>query len=287
MTPARCTLAATLLLAALAPARAVETPRSTLTDSRVRYVDYNESQVYKLNGVFRAATHIIFGEGEEITSVALGDTVSWEVAPADNMLFVKPREAAGPTNLIVITKRGTHVRSYTFELSVRPGSIGAGTDAVFQVRFRYPEDEAAQRVQAEARAKLAQAVQLEAGVVKLALDAAVLDGTRNLNYSLAGSSDLQPSEVTDNGEFTLLRFPRNQPIPAIFTVNPDGSESIVPYDVRDEFVVIHQVARQLRVRRGSSLLCIWNNAFDPYGRDLSTGTASPEVERVIERTPHE
>jgi len=285
MTRARPTLAAIVLLASLEPAQAVETPRSTATDSRVRYVDYNETQVYKLNGVFRAATHIIFGVGEEITSVALGDTVSWEVAPADNMLFVKPREAAGPTNLIVITKRGMEVHSYTFELSVRPGSIGAGTDAVFQVRFRYPAEEAARRAEAQARAKLVQAAQLEAGVVKLALDAAVLEGTRNLNYALAGSSDLEPSEITDNGQFTLLRFPRNQPIPAIFTVNPDGSEAIVPYNVRDEFVVIHQVARELRLRRGMSLLCIWNNAFDPYGRDLSTGTASPEVERVIERTP--
>lgn len=285
MTRARPTLAAIVLLASLEPAQAVETPRSTATDSRVRYVDYNETQVYKLNGVFRAATHIIFGVGEEITSVALGDTVSWEVAPADNMLFVKPREAAGPTNLIVITKRGMEVRSYTFELSVRPGSIGAGTDAVFQVRFRYPAEEAARRAEAQARAKLVQAAQLEAGVVKLALDAAVLEGKRNLNYALAGSSDLEPSEITDNGQFTLLRFPRNQPIPAIFTVNPDGSEAIVPYDVRDEFVIIHQVARELRLRRGMSLLCIWNNAFDPYGRDLSTGTASPEVERVIERTP--
>ena len=95
MPRARPTLAAIVLLASLEPAQAVETPRSTATDSRVRYVDYNETQVYKLNGVFRAATHIIFGVGEEITSVALGDTVSWEVAPADNMLFVKPREAAG------------------------------------------------------------------------------------------------------------------------------------------------------------------------------------------------
>lgn len=283
---ARCALGA-FLLAPVGPVMAVETPRPTVTDSRVRYVDYDASQVYKLNGVFRAATHIIFGAGEEIASVALGDTVSWEVAPADNMLFVKPREAAGPTNLIVITKRGSVVRSYTFELSVRQGSIGAGTDAVFQVRFRYPQEEAEERIQADARAKLVKAAQLEAGVVRLALDAAVVQGARNLNYVLAGSSELQPSEVTDNGQFTVLRFPRHQAVPAIFTVNPDGSEAIVPYDVRDDFVVIHQVAREFRLRRGNALLCIWNNAFEPYGRDLSSGTASPDVERVIESTGDE
>jgi len=56
---------------------------------------------------------------------------------------------------------------------------------------------------------------------------------------------------------------------------------VVPFDVRDDFVVVHGVVRQLRLRRGRSLLCIWNDAFEPYGRDLSTGTASPEVLREV------
>jgi len=88
--------------------------------------------------------------------------------------------------------------------------------------------------------------------------------------------------VTDNGQFTVLRFPRNQPIPAIFTVLPDGSEAVVPYDVRGEFVVIHRVAKEFRLRRGKAIACIWNNAPAGYGPDTSSGTSSPEVERQIE-----
>lgn len=269
-------------LSSFVPAHAEETPRAGFTDSRVRVVNYDEQQVYKINGVFRSATQVIFAPGEEIISAALGDTVSWEIAPSANMLFLKPKDAAGPTNLIVVTKGAGPVRTYHFALTARSGSIGQGSDAVFQVRFRYPAEEAALASANYAQEQMAQAIQLEATVVKMALDAAVVQGERNLKYSVAGSSDMEPSEVSDNGQFTVLRFPRNQPIPAIFVVNEDGSEAVVPFDVRDDFVVIHQVARQFRLRKGKSLLCIWNNAFDKIGGDLASGTASKDVERIIE-----
>jgi type IV secretion system protein VirB9 len=263
-------------------AHAGDTPRAGAADARMRTVDYNPRQVYRVTGVFRTATQILFGDGEEILHVALGDTVAWEVAPAANILFLKPREKAGPTNLIVTTKQGGIVRNYQFELSARYGSIGSGTrDTMFQVKFRYPAEERAAAAAARAQRMLLQAAVIEGTAVKFALDAAVLEGPRNLRYSLKGDGDLQPSEVTDNGQFTVLRFPRNQAIPAIFQVLPDGSESIVPFDVRDDFVVVHGVVRQLRLRRGKSLLCIWNDAYAAYGRDLSTGTASPDVTREI------
>ena len=270
-----------------APAFAEETPRAGYLDSRVRMVDYNEHQVYRLTGVFRSATQVVFGNGEEIVSAALGDTISWEIAPAENMLFLKPKDDAGPTNLIVVTKRGSLVRTYQFALNARGGAITQNSDTVFQVRFRYPQEEAAIRAANAAKAQFAEALKVEASVVKMALDAAASQGTRNLNYSVAGPLELEPSEVTDNGQFTLMRFPRNQPIPSIFVVNEDGSEAIVPYDVRDEFVVIHQLSRQFRLRRGNSLLCIWNNAFDRFGLDVSSGTASPDIEKVIERANHD
>src|SRR3546814_21079639 len=79
-----------------------------------------------------------------------------------------------------------------------------------------------------------------------------------------------------------MRFPRNQPVPAIFTVLPDGSEAVVPYDVRGEFVVIHQVSRHFRLRRGQLLVCIWNEDFDRYGPDNRTGTASKELPRQVD-----
>ncbi len=274
-------LAAIGIMLATSPALASETPQPTAEDSRIREVIYSEAQVFRIVGVFRSATQIVFSSGERVEYVALGDTVSWEVAPADNSLFIKPRERAGATNLIVITRSNAGNRTYTFELSARRGGISARTsDTFFKVKFRYPREEAAAAQAAKTQAAYAQSLALQSGAIRSALDLAVLEGTRNLNYSVQGSSKIQPSEITDNGQFTALRFPNQRELPAFFAVNPDGSESIVPFDVRDEFVVIHGVYTQLRLRRGKEVLCVFNEAPDVYGRDPKTGTASSIVERT-------
>ncbi|OAO04836.1 P-type conjugative transfer protein VirB9 [Sphingomonadales bacterium EhC05] len=269
------------LLISGSPVMAGETPQPTAQDNRIREVVYDENQVFRIVGVFRSATQIVFSPGERVEHVALGDTISWEVAPAENSLFIKPRERAGPTNLIVITRSNTGNRTYTFELSTRRGAIGERTaDTFFKVAFRYPREEAAAAQAAATQAAYTKAVALQSGAIRSALDLGVLEGSRNLKYSVQGSSEIQPSEITDNGQFTALRFPNQREIPAIFAISPDGSESIVPFDVRDEFVVVHGVFAQLRLRRGKKVLCIFNDAPDFYGRDPKTGTASSIVDRT-------
>ena len=47
-----------------------------------------------------------------------------------------------------------------------------------------------------------------------------------------------------------------------------------------EFVVIHGVTRGLRLRRGQSVLCLFNDAYDARGVAVGTGTASPAVDRA-------
>ena len=276
-------LFACLMLAAT-PAMARETPHPGNADPRIKWVNYDPAQVYRIVGVFRSATQVVFAPDEEIAHVALGDTISWEVAPVGNIIFIKPRERAGPTNLIVSTTKGGVTRNYQFELIARTGAISVKTpDTFFQVRFHYPADEALQAAQAALAQKAQALAVLEAGAVKLALDHGVVEGPRNMKYQVEGASELQPSEISDNGQFTVLRFPNRREIPAIFVVQPDGSESLVPFDVRDDFVVVHQIAKQLRLRRGKLVLCIYNQGDPTYGVDHKTDTASPDVDRTMKQ----
>lgn len=276
-------LFACLMLAAT-PAMARETPHPGNADPRIKWVNYDPAQVYRIVGVFRSATQVVFAADEEIAHVALGDTISWEVAPVGNIIFIKPRERAGPTNLIVSTTKGGVTRNYQFELIARTGAISVKTpDTFFQVRFHYPADEALQAAQAALAQKAQALAVLEAGAVKLALDHGVVEGPRNMKYQVQGASELQPSEISDNGQFTVLRFPNRREIPAIFVVQPDGSESLVPFDVRDDFVVVHQIAKQLRLRRGKLVLCIYNQGDPTYGVDHKTDTASPDVDRTMKQ----
>src|SRR3546814_17921521 len=71
-----------------------------------------------------------------------------------------------------------------------------------------------------------------------------------------------------------MRFPNQRELPAFFIVNPDGSEAIASFDVRDEYVVLHGVYGTIRLRRGLEVLCIHNQKTDYYGRDPKTDTAS-------------
>ncbi|MBP7817087.1 MAG: P-type conjugative transfer protein VirB9 [Phenylobacterium sp.] len=264
-------------LASASPASALDTPKPGPSDPRIKVVDYDPWAVVKITGVFRTATQILLGPDEAILHVAVGDATGWDVAAEKNILFVKPKAARPPTNLIVTTSRGVETRNYTFELSTRAGSSARNTpDTVFGLRFRYPQDENA----AISAAVTAQTAQLERRIVDLKLDRAVVEGRRNLNYGVQGATALQPSEVSDNGRFTVMRFPANQQVPAIYQVESSGTESLIPFDVRGEFVVVHAVVRQLRLRRGQDVLCIFNQAFEPYGVNPATGTAAPDVQRT-------
>jgi len=275
-------LALAALLAA-GPAGALETPRPGAADPRIRTVDYDPQQVVRVVGVFRTATQIVLGADETVLHAALGDATGWEVAPEENVVFIKPKAKRPPTNLIVTsTTRAGETRTYIFELTTRAGSASRNApDTFFVVRFRYPADDRAKAVAAVSAADAA----LQRKVLDLKLERGVLEGPRNLAYEVQGAASLQPSEVTDNRRFTVMRFPAGQPVPAIYTVTADGTESLVPFDVRGEFVVIHATAKRFRLRRGKDLLCIYNLANDPYGVSLGTNTAAPDVERTDKGAP--
>ncbi len=273
---------AAIVVGRATPAWAIETPRPGAADPRIKTVDYDPMQVVRIVGVFRTATQIILSEDETIQHVALGDTTGWDVAAEKNILFAKPKAPRKPTNLIVTTTTGGETRNYTFELSTRAGATSRNApDTFFVVRFRYLAQERAQLVKALTAAEAA----LEQKIVQLKLDRGVVEGTRNLAYEVQGSGAIAPSEISDNGRFTVLRFPGAQAVPAIYTVTPDGSESLVPFDVRGEFLVIHQTAPVFRLRRGREVLCIFNQAYAPYGVNLGTNTASPDVDRTVKEAP--
>lgn len=276
----RAAIAAALLAGLSAtPAVAIQDPQAGTRDPRVRTVVYDEMNVVRVVGTLLASTQVVFGPEEEIAHIAVGDAAAWQVAPAANLLFLKPTELRGPTNMQVVTRRGSgERRSYQFELRARDGAVTADAgEAMFKVIFRYPDDErraAAARV-AEARA---------AATERLARDRLDVDhfyGPRNWRYSAQGSTAIEATEVSDNGRLTAFRFPVNAEVPAIYIVAPDGSEAIAPRTVRGELVLVHATAAQFRLRRGAEVLCVFNHGHDPLGQNPGTGTVTPEVAREV------
>lgn len=275
-------LLAGVMAAALATtAQAAPAPTPAARDPRLRWVDYAPGVVVKVMGASRTATQLVFGEAETIRHVALGDPAAWEVAAEDGVLFLRPKTAGPPTNLIVTTRTSQGAsRHYHFEL-IASRKTGDRQAPDFAIGFRHPADEAA-RV---ATALTAQTQALERKVVQLQLERGAIEGPRNLDYELVGDMSLAPSETSDNGRFTVLRFPAGRPLPAVYLLASDGAETLARFDVRGEFVVVHQTAAALRLRSGRRILCILNRAFDADGRSSGTLTASPDVERSLANKP--
>ena len=234
----------TFALGFAGPVLALQQPAPGQRDARVRMVTYDPANVVRLNGVIRASTQIVFADDEEIAHVAIGDAVAWEVAPAGSILFLKPREKHAPTNLQVVTTRPDgRKRSYQFELSIAETTLA---DSYFVVRFAYPGDEIERR-RTEAAARGAER---EGALIEQTFDLHHAYGARNWRFSAQGSIDLEPEAVFDDGKETTFRFAGNREIPAIYLINSDGSESLVPKDVRGELVVVHATAREFRLAQG-------------------------------------
>jgi type IV secretion system protein VirB9 len=263
-------------------ALALETPRSASQDGRIRFVDYQPYNITRIVGTLRSSVEIEFAADEEIAHVALGNSVAWEVAPAGNILFLKPRENQPVTNISVVTaRRDGSTRSYQMELTVRDGSVAVGQNTYFYVKYRYPADEAEQRkLESAARARAAQA-----GLADQVLALHEAYGPRNWRYSAQGAQALQPQSVYDNGKVTTFAFVGNQEMPAIYIENSDGSESLVPKSVDGNLVLVHALSRKFILRRGGDALCVFNEAYDRVGINPDTNTTSPSVERVVKAQP--
>lgn len=257
---------------------ALEIPTTASQDSRVRFVSYQPYNITRIIGSLRSSVQVEFAREEEIAHVALGNSVAWEVAPAGNILFLKPRENQPVTNIsVVTTRRDGSTRSYQMELKVREGSVEVGENTYFYVKFRYPQEEAEQRRQ-QAAAQ-ARAVQAKDADDVLSLHEAY--GPRNWRYSAQGAEALEPQSVYDNGKITTFSFAGNQEMPAIYMENSDGSETLVPKTVDGNLVMVHALSRKFILRRGKDVLCVFNEAYDRIGINPATNTTSPSVERIV------
>jgi type IV secretion system protein VirB9 len=259
-------------LAVNALAQAETVPMGMRADARIKNVAYNADDVVKVVGHYGYSTDIVFAAYEEIENLAAGDSVAWEIAPVGNHLFVKPRESNAVTNMTVVTNR----RTYEFSLDAREAKVASRADdssMFFQVRFRYPDDEAALlKAETETHRKEAESARMQA-----ILDAPAVP--RNWDYWACGKRDLWPTEVYDDGRFTYLRFPNSQELPAVFMTNADGTESLANGGMHGDQYVMQVTTRKIVLRKGQAIACITNRSFDPRGVSTSGGTTNPALQR--------
>jgi type IV secretion system protein VirB9 len=277
-----------ILIALLLPALALAevTPRKGEYDPRVRVVDYNALNVVKLATFYGVSTHIQFADAETIKDVAVGDDMAWKVVPRGNHLFVKPQAQKADTNVTVITDK----RTYQFALVVQPRQLNDATawadhNLIFSLKFRYPEDEAAQL--AEKTNKEIVKARLNEFKTK-AKDATPQQDTAsvglNFDYWVAGSEEISPTAAYDDGRFIYLTFTNNRDMPAVFSEEAEEkNEGLINTSViNGNTIVVQRLVGRLILRKGDYVASVINKSFDlNRGRDNTTGTVVSNVQRVI------
>jgi type IV secretion system protein VirB9 len=236
----RSAILAIALALALAPAAfAAQSPQPGAADPRIRTVAYDPDQVVELRGVFDYQLMLEFAPGERIENVSIGDGLAWQITPNKraDLLFLKPIDAAGPTNMTVVTDR----RRYAFRLSARSAQ-GLKAEAIaYVVRFLYPAPPAQEKAQPPAAPP----------------------ERKNLADTYTGSKAVLPSQVFDDGTFTYFRWPEAVGTPALFVQATDGAESLVNFGVRNGYLVVEQVAPRFVLRNGTEVATLINDAWRP------------------------
>jgi len=251
---------------------ALERPEGGNLDERIKFIDYNPTEVVDIVVHYGYSTHIQFSNSEVVDKIAMGDRDAWSIGEVNNHLFLKAVKEKAGTNMTVVTNK----RVYNFELSAHwsiNGSHPIPNDMLFQLTFKYPEEA---KKKAE-KIRLAKALEKE-------LNSSPIANAGNQNYWAKGSEELIPNKAFDDKRFTYLTFANNKEMPAIFVINSDGTESLVNTNIdplNKDTIIIHKIAKQLVLRNGNAVACVFNQSYDPNGIRNVNGTTSSSVKRVL------
>lgn len=206
-------------------------PTSTMpVDPRIRHYAYNENAVYRLDLYLKSVTALQFGAGEEVQSILIGDSASWEVVKlkSGNVVSIKPIVAAADTNMTIYTDK----RVYSFDLH-SAGEAAPGAPSVFRSVFTYPV----------ARKPRVTPVSDAATVV-------------NSNYLVSGEGAFRPKWVQDNGRQTTFFLAKNAPRPAVFKVGADRKEELINSRTSGDRIIVDGISNFWVMRIGDQMVCI-------------------------------
>jgi type IV secretion system protein TrbG len=202
---------------------------------------YSEGALYEVYTSPGRVTVIALEAGEELITVAAGDTVRWIVGDTASGsgasrrvdVMVKPTRVGLKTNLVITTNR----RTYLVELS--------STEAAWMasVSWEYPRDELI-ALQAQAQAADA-AAPVASGV---ALD------RLQFRYTITGDSPpWRPLRAFDDGERVYIEFPpgiAQGELPPLFVIGPQGDGQLVNYRFHAPYYIVDRLFGAAELRLG-------------------------------------
>ena len=203
---------------------------------------YTDGALYQVYAAPGRVTVISLQAGEELVTVAAGDTVRWIVGDTSSgagdalrvNVLVKPVRTGLKTNLVVTTNR----RTYLIELTSTEKAWMAS------VSWDYPKDRML------ALQRQAQAAQTAAPV-----DAGLSLERIRFRYAISGSTPpWKPLRAFDDGEKVYIQFPAGiaqGELPPLFVIGPQGDGQLVNYRFRSPYYIVDRLFGAAELRLGA------------------------------------
>jgi type IV secretion system protein VirB9 len=202
---------------------------------------YTDGALYQVYAAPERVTVISLQPGEELVTVAAGDTVRWIVGDTSSgsgselhvNVLVKPIRSGLKTNLVITTSR----RTYLLDLT------STGTAWMASVSWEYPKDKML-ALQRQAQAAQASAP-VESGLS--------LEKIR-FRYSISGSNPpWKPVRAFDDGEKVYIQFPAGiaqGELPPLFVIGAKGDGQLVNYRFRSPYYIVDRLFGAAELRLG-------------------------------------
>ncbi|TKR54269.1 P-type conjugative transfer protein TrbG [Allopusillimonas ginsengisoli] len=202
---------------------------------------YSDGALYQLYTGVGRVTVIALQPGEELVTVAAGDTVRWIVGDTSSgsgadlrvNVLVKPIRSSLKTNLVITTSR----RTYLLELTSTEKTWMAS------VSWEYPKDR-----------MLALQRQNQAAQAAAPVDTGLALGNLRFRYAVSGSNPpWKPLRAFDDGQKVYIQFPvgiAQGELPPLFVIGAEGDGQLVNYRFRSPYYIVDRLFGAAELRLG-------------------------------------
>ena len=202
---------------------------------------FTDGALYQLYAAVGRVTVVSLQPGEELVTVAAGDTVRWIVGDTSSgsgealrvNVMVKPIRSGLKTNLVITTSR----RTYLIELTSTEKAWMAS------VSWDYPKDR-----------MLALQRQAQAASAAAPVDTGLSLERIRFRYAISGGNPpWKPLRAFDDGEKVYVQFPTGiaqGELPPLFVIGPQGDGQLVNYRFRPPYYIVDRLFGAAELRLG-------------------------------------
>jgi len=202
---------------------------------------FTDGALYQIYAAVGRVTVVALQPGEELVTVAAGDTVRWIVGDTSSgsgdalrvNVMVKPIRSGLKTNLVITTSR----RTYLLELTSTEKTWMAS------VSWEYPKDK-----------MLALQRQAQAASAAAPVDAGLSLEKIRFRYAVSGSNPpWKPLRAFDDGEKVYIQFPpgiAQGELPPLFVIGAQGDGQLVNYRFRSPYYIVDRLFGAAELRLG-------------------------------------